>query len=336
MAVKSSGALSFATDIVGEFSDSTPHSLSEFYKGGGKVPDAAGNGNVPTSGAISMGNFYGAVNRIPISLTISSNINNYNILSSVGGSYGAGASDVTLTINSGVTVGSTSASVAALDTGTGWASGDTITIVNNGTVRGRGGDGGAGGSAVNNSSGGHVSAADGGDGGAGGTAIKSQFATTVTNNGTFAGGGGGGAGTGGQTIYSEPSKYFDESFSASAGGGGGGGAGISAGGSGGTAGNYWQFDGGAINSNTVTAESGSAGTATAGGAHGDGWSNFNGELGIRGGGNGGGLGSAGTTMGRTGDSRTGDDGAAGAAGKYAEGNSNITWSTTGTRLGGVS
>ena len=142
MAVKSSGALSFATDIVGEFSDSTPHSLSEFYKGGGKVPNAAGNGNVPTSGAISMGNFYGAVNRIAISLTISSNTNNYNIYSQRGATYVAGVSDVTLTINSGRTVGSTSTGTHALDTGTGWISGDTITIVNNGTIKGRGGNGG--------------------------------------------------------------------------------------------------------------------------------------------------------------------------------------------------
>ena len=103
MPVKSSGALSFATDIVGEFSDSTPHSLSEFYKGGGKVPDAAGNGNVPTSGAISMGDFYGAVNRVAISLTVSSNTNNYNIFSNKGGSYVAGVSDITLTVNSAVT-----------------------------------------------------------------------------------------------------------------------------------------------------------------------------------------------------------------------------------------
>lgn len=285
----------------------------------------------------SFSDYYGASSVVDIALTIAANTNNYNIFSSKGGTYVAGKSNVTVTINSGVSVGSTSVSVAALDTGTGWASGDTITIVNNGTVRGRGGDGGDGGSAVNNSSGGHVSATDGGDGGDGGTAIKSQFATTITNNGTFAGGGGGGAGTGGQTIYLFASKAFGVGFSATAGGGGGGGAGISVGGSGGTAGPYYQYDGPPAGSNTVTAESGSAGTATAGGAHGDGWSNFGGENGGRGGGNGGGLGSAGTTRGVAGDGgRNGADGAAGAAGKYAEGNSNITWSTTGTRLGGVS
>lgn len=283
----------------------------------------------------SFSDYYGASSVVDIALTIAANTNNYNIFSNKGGTYSAGKSNITLTVNSGVSVGSTSVSVAALDTGTGWASGDTITIVNNGTVRGRGGDGGDGGSATNNSSGGNVSATDGGDGGAGGTAIKSQFATTITNNGTFAGGGGGGAGHGGQTTYSDTKTGI--SFSAKAGGGGGGGAGFSAGGSGGTAGGYWQYNSGGVNSSTVTAESGSAGTATAGGAHGDGFSNFVGEFASYGGSDGGGLGSAGSPgSGGSGGGRTGADGTAGAAGKYAEGNSNITWSTTGTRLGGVS
>lgn len=307
MAVKSSGALSFATDIVGEFSDSTPHSLSEFYKGGGKVPDAAGNGNVPTSGAISMGNFYGAVNRIPISLTISSNTNNYNILSSVGGSYGAGASDVTLTINSGVTVGSTSTGTYALDTGTGWASGDTITIVNNGTVRGRGGDGGDGGSSTNNSSGAKVSMSAGTAGGSGGNAFRAQFATAITNNGTFAGGGGGG------------------------------GAGLGSGGAGGYAGNFAKVFANPTVSANSTAASGSSGTATAGGAGASGEQIYGSDNNDTKGGDGGGLGSAGSSgASHTSYTENKVGGAGGAAGNYAVGNLNITWSTTGTRLGGVS
>ena len=57
-----------------------------------------------------------------------------------------------------------------------------------------------------------------------------------------------------------------------------------------------------------------------------------GGSGGNGGGSGGGLGASGGTGG-TGDAA---GGAGGAGGNYATGNSNITWATAGTRLGGVS
>lgn len=69
MAIKSSGSLSITTDIVGEFADTAPHSLSEFYRGGSKVPDVSGNINVPASGSISMSDFYGAVNATYVTAT---------------------------------------------------------------------------------------------------------------------------------------------------------------------------------------------------------------------------------------------------------------------------
>lgn len=67
MAVKSSGPLSITTDIVGEFGGVAPHSISEFYDGAGLVPTGA-NPNVPSSGAVSFSNFYGAVNVVTISI----------------------------------------------------------------------------------------------------------------------------------------------------------------------------------------------------------------------------------------------------------------------------
>lgn len=67
MAIKLSGPLSFSTDIVGEFEDTAPHSISEFYDGAGLVPTGA-NPNVPSSGAVSFSNFYGATNVITISI----------------------------------------------------------------------------------------------------------------------------------------------------------------------------------------------------------------------------------------------------------------------------
>lgn len=291
----------------------------------------------------SFSDYYGASSVVDIALTISSNTNNYNIFSNKGGTYSAGKSNITLTINSGVVVSSTSSSTPALDTGTGWASGDTITIVNNGTVRGRGGNGGNGGSSVNNSSGSHVSLTNPTNGAAGGTAFKSQFATDITNNGTFAGGGGGGGGGMSHTSY-ETDK-LGVTFYAAAGGGGGGGAGggsAASGGTGGSAGTHYRYQSGTITARTVSALNGNAGTTTAGGAVVYGNNNLfdNDSLIFNAGGVGGGLGSAGTDAvdGRSyyDANRVSSIGSGGAAGKYAEGNSNITWSTTGTRLGGVS
>ena len=59
MPLPSSGALSIS-DIVGEFGGSAPHSLSEYYRNGSFVGDNSDNQNIPTSGAISIKDFYGA------------------------------------------------------------------------------------------------------------------------------------------------------------------------------------------------------------------------------------------------------------------------------------
>ena len=282
----------------------------------------------------SFSDYYGASSVVDIALTIAADTNNYNIFSSKGGTYVAGKSSVTLTINSGVSVGSTSTGTYALDTGTGWASGDTITIVNNGTVRGRGGDGGDGGSSINNSSGAKVSMSAGASGGIGGAAFRSQFATAITNNGTFAGGGGGDGGGGANRYFESGNKGGMQTI---AGGGGGGGAGLGSGGAGGYAGDYTKVFANPTTTNNATADSGSSGTATAGGAGGVGRGNFNTDTNDYSGGAGGGLGSAGSA-GSTSTTLSENTvaGAGGASGNYAVGNSNITWSTTGTRLGGVS
>lgn len=59
MVLQTSGQISLA-NLATEFGDSAPHSLSEFYRGGGLVSSSTTNSNVPTSGAISLANFYGA------------------------------------------------------------------------------------------------------------------------------------------------------------------------------------------------------------------------------------------------------------------------------------
>jgi len=274
----------------------------------------------------SFSDYYGASSSVNIALTLSSNTNNYDIWSNKGGSYVAGKSNVTLTINSGVVVGSTSTGTHALDTGTGWASGDTITIVNNGAVRGRGGNGGGGGY-YNISSEVYVYNGNNGVGFNAGNAFRAQFATTITNNGTFAGGGGGGGGGGtgfALDAKNAPINRFGN------GGGGGGGAGVSSGGAGGN---------GSSNAQDAQAHgsSGSNGTSSSGGSGGAGGTTSatgNNATGATGGA-GGGLGSNGSA-GANGSGGLQNGGAGGTRGNYATGNSNITWSVTGTRLGGVS
>ena len=63
MPLPSSGPLSL-NDIAGEFGGSQPHSLSEYYAGGGLVPAGTSGtyGAVPSSGTISIQNFYGTSN----------------------------------------------------------------------------------------------------------------------------------------------------------------------------------------------------------------------------------------------------------------------------------
>lgn len=60
MALQTSGAISLS-QIAAEFGGTTPHSLSEYYAGGGLVPAGTSgtNGAVPSSGAISFSQFFG-------------------------------------------------------------------------------------------------------------------------------------------------------------------------------------------------------------------------------------------------------------------------------------
>lgn len=61
MALPSSGPISFE-DIQAEFGGTNPISLSEYYRGGGRVPDTAANASIPMSGSISLSDFYDASN----------------------------------------------------------------------------------------------------------------------------------------------------------------------------------------------------------------------------------------------------------------------------------
>lgn len=64
MALQSSGAISF-DNLRTEYGNGGSIALSEMYRGGSFVLNHSNNGNVPTSGAISLSNFYGQNNTAP-------------------------------------------------------------------------------------------------------------------------------------------------------------------------------------------------------------------------------------------------------------------------------
>ena len=70
MALPSSGTISL-TDIQAEFGGPNPISLSNYYKGGAYVLTTDYAPNVPTSGAISLSDFYGAKRTTQTTLTFS-------------------------------------------------------------------------------------------------------------------------------------------------------------------------------------------------------------------------------------------------------------------------
>lgn len=307
-------AISIQT-IATEFGGTVPHSLSEYYRGGGLVPNAPVNAAIPTSGTISLSNFYGSSNQIPINLTIAGNTYTYDVYSAaVANGYSPGISPVTVTVNPGVTVGSTSTGSYAMLVPSAFNPVDPVTIINNGTIQGMGGGGGPGGSTNA-----PLTANPGNPGAGGGNALFVNRPTTVTNNGVIAGGGGGGGGGGGARGGPIKASTFR------GGGGGGGGAGFNGGGGGAggpsTAG-----------SSNIPGPPGGAGTSPAGGGGGS-----NAPAGA--GGSGGGRGAAGATGGTGTDtpgfsgSRPGGSG--GGAGNYIVGNPFVTWPATGTRQGGV-
>ena len=316
MALQGSGTITLK-NVADEFDNSAPYSMSEFYRGGAEVPEATENANVPTSGAISLGDFYGATKRIAVNYTISSNTDAGIDLKAIADAngYSAGITDVYLTIESGVYVGSPSDGSSYAITADGFATGDIVNIENNGYILGAGGDGGRGGVCC------ATQAPAGNDGGRG---IYTTIATNITNFGTIAGGGGGGGGGGcckshGGNLTGCGASGGGAGAGYAFGSGGAGTSGINGTGSNGTSGGF------------ITAGSGGPITYAFGGQQSGSYSGAAGD---------------GGTLGQNGSSgnisyvnyydwvaQHGGDG--GAAGYYLVGNSNVTWVATGTRLGQV-
>jgi len=198
MAIQSSGAVSLS-ELATEFGGTAPHSMSEYYRDAGLVP--GNNSGVPTSGAISLTDFYGSV--AALVLEVSSNTTAYNVLTAaVAAGYNASTDTLPIIVNvaAGVTVSGTSSSVAGITTGALNANSDvTINIASTAEVCGF--NGGVGGT--------------GAAGGAGGPAIRfsvtgGQSTYTVVNNGVVGGGSGGGGGGG--RAGTRSTQYYDNKY----------------------------------------------------------------------------------------------------------------------------
>lgn len=299
------GTVSFQ-DIEDEFGGSHPITLTEYY--GGAV-------GIPASGTISVNNFRGKSSVFTFSITTNQTDANLRTLAIAAG--WDESTPVEATIDSGIYISGSVAnnSTAALTIDGAWAAG--VTLFNNGTIAGRGGDGGAGGG----------NAANGSAGLTAGRALLVSVAVTLQNNGTIAGGGGGGGGGGGSRITWN-SRAGGGNIASRGGGGGGGrsGATSSAGGASGGTG----------------AGAGSAGTTSSGGGGGGGSFSSSGGRTATGGAGGaggeygaGGNGGGGGTTGGSGTKTTRPGGGGGAAGQAISGNSNITYTATGTILGAI-
>lgn len=147
-------------------------------------PEVRALAQVP-SGPISMSNLYGKSSEF--NATVASNVGNLNLRNFAISQGWDQTAKLTLTINSGIVVGSSDTGSAALIINGSFPNG--LFLVNNGSIVGRGGNGGNGDSQA---------------GFAGGAAINSNIDVTlnVNNaNGIIAGGGGGGGGGAAQTAF---------------------------------------------------------------------------------------------------------------------------------------
>jgi hypothetical protein len=306
MALTGSGQISIG-DIAGEFGGSEPHALSEYHD----------KGNAPASGEIQVAaDFYGTSNLF--SYTISANASQVNLRSNAIAAGWDESAALSVTINSGVTIYSGSTGSYAMVIDGAYAGG--VTLTNNGTILGKGGAGAAGAASGNSGCYGFAGMSTG-SAGAGGPALQISSAVTIVNgSGRISGGGGGGGGGAGYCV-SSCSLCFGLQ-----GGGGGGGIGSGAAGAAGSG----------------SASAGGAGSLTGAGSGGSGSSNVgNGCPSSMFGGSGGAGGSwaaSGSNGGCAGNPGCNvychsSNGAAGGA--ATSGQSNVTWTSTGTRNGTV-
>ena len=180
MPIKSSPAPLAISEIVTEFGDDAggSDSLSEYYRGGANVNDVATNSNIPTSGAVDIGDFYGSGNAVVVAASAGTNIDVAPLFASP--DTFTNAVSKLLTIAAPIQIVGNNVALTVPSTMAG-----TLDIQNAGNIIGSRGAGGSGGTP-------NVVP---GVGSAGGAAISIQKAgVTINNSGTISGGGGGGGG----------------------------------------------------------------------------------------------------------------------------------------------
>jgi len=179
MSLPGSGALSLS-QIQTEFGGSNPVSLTEYYAGGANVP--SGTGDIPTSGAISVTEFYGTSDIITVAWSIT------------GGGAGGTAGFVPGSYQSAG--GGNGGGAGGLATGTqgGFSKGDTISFVIGGGGAGGSGNGGSGSNGTGSSFTSGISRSVSGGSNNGGAQGSSQ---SSTNSGVQLNGGGGDGGSSG-------------------------------------------------------------------------------------------------------------------------------------------
>ena len=222
MTLPASGIIKLS-DIQTEFGGANPIGLSEYYRGGAYV--TSNNTSVPTSGAISLTNFYGATNVFSFTILSSTQDANLNTLAIAAG--WDGSAPLICNISAGVYVWSDSTANAGLIVSV------PCTINNSGYIIGKGGNanGYAGGAAISitssgvtltNNSGAYI--AGGGGGGGSGGAVTGGGGAGGGASGSYNGGSIGGAGAGAGGAYFTYGEYGTGYRSAGGGAGGGGGA----------------------------------------------------------------------------------------------------------------
>lgn len=191
------------------------------------------------SGAISMSNFWGKSSGF--FATITTNQLNLNLRTWALANGWNGSSPATITVAPGVYIWSDSTSTPALTINGSWAGG--ITLINQGYIMGKGGNGG-GPTGYAGSIGGGAGLWYWQDATSGGPAISLGLSVTINNTyaSAYIGGGGGGGG-----IYNNGTSPADGPYVAVPGGGGAGG---------GSGGASWYFSG-----NTPTSTPGASGGA---------------------------------------------------------------------------
>ena len=172
MALQGSGTIKLS-QVRDEFDGSNPVKMSEYYRGGLYV--TTNNTGIGTSGSLKLSNFFGAVNQF--AFTISSNYSTPQNLATIAAAAGWNGNDYLVVTNNAI-ISSNTTGTAALTISGSFPNG--ILFINNGTIVGMGGRGGAA----------------PGVGQPGGNALAVSSSVTINNAGTIAGGGGGGGSSG--------------------------------------------------------------------------------------------------------------------------------------------